>query len=170
MATNNGNAIELNIVTAGALAAGAGLTPSLFLAGDTTTGWYRNAANQWTFSANGIVDRISLINGLIRLGSNMELCWTASTSVAAADTGLIRSAAGVVEVNNGTTGQRRDLYARNLRTEATTVASLVAAATAGAGARSFVTDADATTFGAAAVGGGANAVPVWSDGTAWKIG
>lgn len=51
-----------------------------------------------------------------------------------------------------------------------TVAGLTAAATAGAGARSLVTDATVTTFASAVVGGGANSVPVYSDGAAWKIG
>lgn len=58
----------------------------------------------------------------------------------------------------------------NVKTVATTVAGLPAAATVGAGARAFVTDATSTTFAATAVGGAANAVPVWTDGTTWKIG
>lgn len=49
-------------------------------------------------------------------------------------------------------------------------ANLPAAATAGAGARAFVTDANSTTFNATVVGGGANSVPCFSDGTNWKIG
>lgn len=57
-----------------------------------------------------------------------------------------------------------------VRTEAVTVATLPAAATAGAGARHFVTDATATTFNSIVAGGGANAVPVCSDGTNWRIG
>lgn len=55
-------------------------------------------------------------------------------------------------------------------TGATTVSALPAAATAGAGARAFVTDANSTTFLATAVGGGTNKVPVVSDGTNWLIG
>lgn len=51
-----------------------------------------------------------------------------------------------------------------------TVAALVAAGTAGAGARTVVTDANATTFHAIVAGGGANVVPVFSDGTNWRIG
>ncbi|HEX4693120.1 hypothetical protein [Sphingomonas sp.] len=50
------------------------------------------------------------------------------------------------------------------------VAALPAAATAGAGARAFVNDADATTFNSVVAGGGANFVPVFCDGTDWKIG
>jgi hypothetical protein len=54
--------------------------------------------------------------------------------------------------------------------QVTTVASLLAAATAGAGAKAFVTDATVTTFASNVAGGGANTVPVYSDGTNWKIG
>jgi hypothetical protein len=55
-------------------------------------------------------------------------------------------------------------------TGSTTVAGLPSAATAGAGARSFVTNATATTFLSVVAGGGANKVPVVSDGTNWLIG
>jgi hypothetical protein len=51
-----------------------------------------------------------------------------------------------------------------------TVANLPSASTVGAGARSFVTDANATTFASIVAGGGANGVPVYSDGTNWRIG
>ena len=44
------------------------------------------------------------------------------------------------------------------------------AATIGAGARAFVSDATSTTFAAAYAGSGANNVPVYSDGTVWRIG
>lgn len=39
-----------------------------------------------------------------------------------------------------------------------------------AGARAFVTDATVTTFASAVVGSGTNKVPVYSDGTVWRIG
>lgn len=55
-------------------------------------------------------------------------------------------------------------------TGSTVVASLPAAAKAGAGARAFVTDATATTFHSTVAGGGSNKVPVVSDGTNWLIG
>ena len=51
-----------------------------------------------------------------------------------------------------------------------TVATLPAAATAGAGARAFVTDALAPVFGSAVAGSGAVNVPVYSDGAAWNVG
>jgi len=51
-----------------------------------------------------------------------------------------------------------------------TVTTLPSAVTSGKGARSFVTDALAPTFGSTVVTGGAVAVPVYSDGTNWKVG
>jgi hypothetical protein len=51
-----------------------------------------------------------------------------------------------------------------------TVATLPGAAVSGSGARAFVSDALAPTFGATVVGGGTVAVPVYSDGTNWKVG
>ena len=51
-----------------------------------------------------------------------------------------------------------------------TVATLPSAATSGVGARAFVSDAASPTFGATVVGSGAVTVPVYSDGTNWKVG
>lgn len=54
-----------------------------------------------------------------------------------------------------------------------TVANLPSAAIAGAGARAAVTDASQTLtagIGAIVAGGGANVVPVFCDGTNWRIG
>ena len=53
---------------------------------------------------------------------------------------------------------------------ATLVASLPSAATVGVGARAMVTNASATTFHSIVAGGGSNIVPVFSDGTNWRIG
>lgn len=50
------------------------------------------------------------------------------------------------------------------------VGGLPPAARLGAGARGFATDATATTLGTPVVGGGSNFVPVYSDGTTWRIG
>lgn len=51
-----------------------------------------------------------------------------------------------------------------------TVSGLPDAATAGQGARRLVTDADSTTFGDVVTGGGSNILPVFSDGTDWRLG
>ena len=51
----------------------------------------------------------------------------------------------------------------------TTVAALPAAALFKGGS-AFVTDATVTTFASVVAGGGVNLVPVYSDGTNWRIG
>jgi len=51
-----------------------------------------------------------------------------------------------------------------------TVANLPSAATAGVGSRAFVTDSSVSTFGTTVAAGGSTKVPVYSDGTNWKVG
>lgn len=51
-----------------------------------------------------------------------------------------------------------------------TVANLPSASTTGVGGRAFVTDATATTFDSIVAGSGTNKVPVFSDGSVWRIG
>ena len=61
-----------------------------------------------------------------------------------------------------------DAYITN--TSITTVAKLPTASTTNAGTRTFVSDSTTTTFGATVTGGGSNTVPVYSNGTSWKVG
>lgn len=167
---------QVKITNAGTVA-----RPSLYLSTDSGTGWYRNAANQWTWAASGTAMLSLTSSPLVRFTSTFVVCWSATAgSTNSADVGQARNAAGVLEVNNGSAGTYRDLKLRNLlagggngsyiQTPSMTVANLAAAATAGAGARAFVTDATATTFLSTVAGGGANKVPVVSDGTNWLIG
>ena len=51
-----------------------------------------------------------------------------------------------------------------------TVATLPSAVTSGAGTRTFVSDSSTTTFNATVAAGGTNTVPVFSNGTNWKVG
>jgi len=88
------------------------------------------------------------------------------------NTGVSEISSTSLRVDNGASTSR-DLQVRRLRTEATTVGSLGSAATAGAGARSLVTNATlalAAGLGTTVAAGGANIVPVFSDGTNWIIG
>jgi hypothetical protein len=62
------------------------------------------------------------------------------------------------------------IRAHNLQRSSRTVAQLTAAADTALGERTFVTDATATTFRSIVVGGGSNLVPVYFDGTDWRIG
>ena len=50
------------------------------------------------------------------------------------------------------------------------VNDLPSAAVSGVGARAFVTDSSVATFGSTVAAGGANKVPVYSDGVDWKVG
>lgn len=62
------------------------------------------------------------------------------------------------------------IVCQTVQTSPVTVSQLPNAATAGAGARAFVTDSNTATFAATVAGGGSNAIPVYSDGTNWKVG
>ena len=57
-----------------------------------------------------------------------------------------------------------------LSTTVYTVATLPIAAAVSAGARTFVSDSSVTTFNATVAGGGSNTVPVFFNGTNWKVG
>jgi hypothetical protein len=63
-----------------------------------------------------------------------------------------------------------DVASRFLRTGIQVLAGLPSAAAVGAGTRGFITDAASRVFDTVAVGGGANYMPVWSDGLNWRIG
>lgn len=111
----------------------------------------RNFGLQWRLhSDNSLQAQISPSfggSGLAGIGFGASL-----------DVSLYRISAGVW----GQTGVKR--------TPSFTVATLPAAATAGAGATAFVTDANAPTFQATVTGGGATLTPVYSDGANWKVG
>lgn len=51
-----------------------------------------------------------------------------------------------------------------------TVSALPTASSAGTGARAVVSDASSPTFGATVTGGGSTMIPVYSDGTDWRVG
>ena len=63
-----------------------------------------------------------------------------------------------------------NVYATFLATSNSSYANLPNANTVGAGSRAYVYDATATTFASAVIGGGANRVPVYSNGRNWLIG
>jgi hypothetical protein len=57
-----------------------------------------------------------------------------------------------------------------VKTGSTVFASLPTAAVAGAGARAYITDGNSLVWGGAVAGGGANGIPVFSNGTSWRVG
>lgn len=130
--------------------------------------YYLNAGFNVSVTGSLTVGTVSYLNttGVV-LGSTGQVAWTSGNADQSKDTGQARKAAGVTEANNGTKGS---YTGSAFGSGSQTVAQLPAAATAGKGARSFVTDASATTFLSTVAGGGANNVPVVSDGTNWLIG
>ena len=82
---------------------------------------------------------------------------------------LVANTAGNISINANLTVENLNVTG-TVKTGVFVTGNIPAAATAGAGARAFVTDATVVTFGSAYVGGAANAVPVYSDGTGWFIG
>ena len=105
-------------------------------------------------------------NGIIRLSNNNETDFNRLQFGGAADTApaIARDGAGIKF-----TGAAAGLTSW-IKVPAVAVLSLPAAATAGVGARAFVNDALAPVFGNTVATGGAVAVPVYSDGAAWKVG
>ena len=74
-------------------------------------------------------------------------------------------------VSGNVTGQSYVSATTALQTTPVITSALPAAATAGAGARAMVTDADAgSVFGATLTGAGSLTLPVFSDGTIWRVG
>jgi hypothetical protein len=76
-------------------------------------------------------------------------------------------------ITSGANGNISGAYvisAEVVKTVPTTVGVLPLANTVGAGSRAFVTDANTVTFGSTIAGGAGNSVPVYSDGTDWRVG
>mgnify|MGYP000465827741 CR=1 FL=1 len=101
----------------------------------------------------------------ITVANRAKVGFTTGTNInSGVDVALSRDSAGVVKITDGSTGTGY------LKLIPTTVGALTAAATVGAGTKAFVNDANATTFASVVAGGGSNVVPVYSDGTDWRIG
>jgi hypothetical protein len=79
--------------------------------------------------------------------------------------------AGGVSIGTATDAGAGNLFVTGVvKSTVYTVATLPSASASGSGARAFVSNALAPIFGATVVTGGAVAVPVYSDGTNWKVG
>jgi hypothetical protein len=101
----------------------------------------------------------------LTIRQSIPIGWASGTTInTGLDVALARDSAGVVKITDGSTGTG---YIKQVPVA---VSALPAAATVGAGTRGFVNDANATTFASVVAGGGANVVPVYSDGTDWRIG
>lgn len=149
------------------------------LKGGTAVASYRFQAPTIFLNGNCVLTGLSLSGRKIFAGgfSNNADAFTGGGGVAFTNAagstlwGLFEGvSAGLVELNNGTTGTYADLNLRGVVTSPVTVANLP---TGVKGMRSFVTDATQTLtagIGATVAGGGANNVPVVYDGTNWRIG
>jgi len=150
----------------------------IFNGGTSTNGFffYNGAGGVGNFGIYDITagaDRLVIAsNGDVRIGSNAANSSSAAFKMVSAGRlllggGLSDDGANNLQINGGlrTTGAiKRGSY---------TVATLPSAATAGAGSTAFVTDSNATIsagLGNTVASGGSNFVPVYSDGTNWKIG
>jgi hypothetical protein len=73
--------------------------------------------------------------------------------------------------NNGVLTAPGNILANGIVKTGVFVASTIpTASSVGAGSRAFVSDADSVIFGNLYVGGAANNMPVWSNGTNWYVG
>jgi len=159
LVSNNG-VIELGTTASDVQLGAVGQTVSMKWLGGGTLSSNTNSLN---VGASGDVVNLNVGGVTYNFPSNLVRNTDYATS----------SSVGVVRVDNVTITISGGVISTNpnyLKTQGTTVAGLVSAVTAGAGGRSFVTDATVTTFGTTVAGGGANAVPVYSDGTNWRIG
>jgi hypothetical protein len=122
-----------------------------------------------TGSSRSIALDTALGGGGIVFATGGTSRWAVSSSAGGGH--FIASTDNTFDIGSSGANRPRNLYMGSwIRMATTTVASLPAAATAGAGARMFVTDASAPTFGSAVAGGGAVTVPVYSTGSAWNVG
>lgn len=70
----------------------------------------------------------------------------------------------------GLFGNKSNTYIPGMYAQTYSVATLPAASSLLAGTKAFVIDSSVTTFNSNVAGGGANYVPVFTDGTNWKVG
>ena len=150
------------LMTGAIYAAGTGTTnfPHLFIQPTGAT-----AATNWP---TGIALGMNLPSGIAQF---LNLKVNGATMYAFGTNGTMSAAN--INVTSNVTASGALLAGQYVRVTPVVVASLPSAATAGAGAMSFVTDANTTLAGGlgnTVVGGGANFVPVHSNGSVWRIG
>jgi hypothetical protein len=114
--------------------------------------------------ANGIGGSLVLATG--ENGNVPDIIFATGGFLANAEFARMSDSANTFEMSRANS----TIVTTRVTTTPVTVSALPSAATAGAGARAFVTDANSITFNASAVGGGANNMPVFSNGTGWFIG
>ena len=177
-----------NAATANAVAGAnvSGTVPLATTSGTVSTAAQPNITSTGTLTSLTVAGALGVTTGVITgdggglsniPGANLTGTITATTAVLAQEVsqaaqpniGSVGTLSSLI-VSGNITGQSYILATTAIQTTPVVVASLPAAATAGAGARAFVSDANDTAFNAVVAGAGANNLPVFSDGTAWRIG
>jgi hypothetical protein len=114
-----------------------------------------------------VEDGLNVTSGFISAPESISL--TASSATwSFSTTGNLTAPGAISAVGNITGGNL--LTAGVVKTGSFVTGTIPTAAGVGAGARAFVTDADSVVFGNLYVGGAANAMPIWSNGTNWYVG
>lgn len=136
---------------------------------------YRISSSTQSFvAASTITDAAAFaVDGATKAGTNATITNSSAIYSAgvAVGSGVTNSYGLNISANTGATNNYVGRFGAGVIQRATTtVGALIAAATAGAGAQSMVSDALTPVFGAAVTGGGAVVVPVYSDGTNWIVG
>ena len=134
---------------------------------------FHNTQTTGTLTAGGTAGTgtITVGQSTVSQTTNIQAGATASGSTKTMNIGTSGLAGSTTNISIGsTTGTSITTINGIKKQQNYTVATLPSAVTSGVGARSFVTDALAPGFGATVAGGGAVAVPVYSDGTNWKVG
>ena len=87
---------------AASMPAGSAEAPGIYFGSDTTTGWYRQAANVWGYATSGVASFRVHSSGFYAIPS--FLYGFEPSAGAGLDTALGRNGAGMVEVNTGSAG------------------------------------------------------------------
>ena len=107
--------------------------------------------------------------GYLSVGSDDTRILFNSASNALSPEGNGAASNGLIDLGRAST-KFKDFWLAGVIYQSPKTLSLLPSAAGIEGARAFITDATSTTFGSVAAGGGANNVPVYSDGTDWRIG
>jgi len=150
----------LNIFNVGTSAA----NQTFNLATDGSISTNTKTLNLATGSSNTV--NISLGTAQTTTGTNITIGGDLSSNVINIASNGSTSGAQTITIGS-TVGTNTTTINGLLKQNTYTVATLP---TGSAGSRSFVTNALTPTFGAAVVGGGSVGIPVYHDGTSWKVG
>jgi len=149
-------------MTSGSLKIRATTTASLKLGWDEFTGANANGNLAHLIANGGAAGQPANLVVLTGNSSSTTYQWVFDAGGNLSAPGNISAVGNITGGNISTAGV--------VKTGVFVTGNIPTAAGVGAGARAFVTDANSGTFGNLYVGGAANAMPVWSNGTSWYVG